>query len=663
MKKRIRSKKLISSLAISTLVLGLFVTTVINADETEVSTEPEIQEVEEMTEKDIIDEEQEVIGEGTVDEMVKTVELDISSTSEAEQVGRSSLVRVDLTANAFPESSRPLEQAIISTYNGTNGTIKVDTDDNGYISFSEANLWNGTLIYLNGDELDNRLSGTISGIENFTKLRRLILPNNNLSGNLPDNIGNLTELRELSFGGYLGNQLTGDIPISFGNLTNLTTLSLSNNQFTGTLDNLGTLVNLTSFSASNNQFTGGIPASFMNMTELTIFMVDNNNLTGEIPSWIATSYINLNYLFLGNNNFTGNVPSNLGQLSKVTQIDIASNPLLTGDITTIFETTPMLKYLNIAGTKTSQIKPNNNSIIVFLFDVLQEDGSLRDDFDQEMFDELIYNLEAIKTLRPTNDYSEGTKDSWVIGSIVPSFEQVNEVKKILSSQETVDNLFVDEAHTDIIDGLIQADIDNAQNSVNVLAEGEEKNKLQKEIDKAQNMLNAKEAVEGLFTDGTHTDITDGLTQKDIDKAQDAVDKLPDGTLKDELQKEIDKAQDMLNAKDAVGDLLDKDGNLNSGVTQDDINKAQDLVNKLPDGDLKDELQAIIDEAQRQLDAQNVKNPSTAPTTNKPSLSATSTTGGDNVNTADTTNLSLYLGLLAISLGGIVLMKRKKANAK
>lgn len=148
--------------------------------------------------------------------------------------------------------------------------------------------------------------------------------------------------------------------------------------------------------------------------------------------------------------------------------------------------------------------------------------------------------------------------------------------------------------------------------------------------------------------------------------------MPDGKLKTELIAEIDKAQDMLNAKNAVGDLLDDEGKLSDGVTQEDIDNAQDLVNKLPNGDLKDELQDIIDDAQKQLDDLNetpiVTNPSTPgtnpPVVSKPSISGETSTTTDvtrNVNTGDTTNLSLYGGLLLLSLCGfVVVTKRRKA---
>ncbi|MDQ0360937.1 toxin Cry1Ac domain D-VI-related protein [Breznakia pachnodae] len=111
-------------------------------------------------------------------------------------------------------------------------------------------------------------------------------------------------------------------------------------------------------------------------------------------------------------------------------------------------------------------------------------------------------------------------------------------------------------------------------------------------------------VDDLFKDdGT---ITDELTQKDIDEAQLVVDSMTESTLKDELQEKIDEAQRQLDereAEKAVEDLFkpDSNGEIKDDLTQNDIDNAQDLVNKLPNGDKKDELQDKINEAQKQLD--------------------------------------------------------------
>ncbi|SVD61753.1 uncharacterized protein METZ01_LOCUS414607, partial [marine metagenome] len=87
-----------------------------------------------------------------------------------------------------------------------------------------------------------------------------------------------TEL-ELFFSG-----LTGEIPSEIGNLTNLTYLSLGINQLTGEIPSeIGNLTNLTSLSLSSNQLTGAIPPEIGNLTNLIVLGLQDNQLTGSIP--------------------------------------------------------------------------------------------------------------------------------------------------------------------------------------------------------------------------------------------------------------------------------------------------------------------------------------------------------------------------------------------
>ena len=111
---------------------------------------------------------------------------------------------------------------------------------------------------------------------------------NGLTGSIPPEIGNLTNLTEL----YLNeNQLTGSIPSEIGNLTNLYGLSLRYNQLTGPIPSeIGNLVNLTSLRLSSNQLTGEIPESIcdlnLDFSSSGGFGIDNNKLCPPYPSCI-----------------------------------------------------------------------------------------------------------------------------------------------------------------------------------------------------------------------------------------------------------------------------------------------------------------------------------------------------------------------------------------
>ena len=150
----------------------------------------------------------------------------------------------------------------------------------------------------------NELTGSIPPeIGNLTNLTHLQLNNNELSGEIPPAIGNLTNLTYLYLG---GNQLTGEIPLEIGNLTNLTYLNLSYNELTGEIPpEIGDLTNLQYLYLYSNQLTGEIPPEIGNLTNLTGLSLGKNQLSGEIPQQVCdlieSNNLNMEDILYGNN--------------------------------------------------------------------------------------------------------------------------------------------------------------------------------------------------------------------------------------------------------------------------------------------------------------------------------------------------------------------------
>ncbi|MCH93238.1 LRR receptor-like serine/threonine-protein kinase GSO2-like, partial [Trifolium medium] len=80
------------------------------------------------------------------------------------------------------------------------------------------------------------------------------------------------------------NQLTGGIPEEIGNLTALVSLNLSSNNLTGKITSkIGKLTLLEFLDLSINHFSGLIPPSLAQIDRLSMLNLSDNNLSGRIP--------------------------------------------------------------------------------------------------------------------------------------------------------------------------------------------------------------------------------------------------------------------------------------------------------------------------------------------------------------------------------------------
>ncbi|KAK6145174.1 hypothetical protein DH2020_021994 [Rehmannia glutinosa] len=86
-----------------------------------------------------------------------------------------------------------------------------------------------------------------------------------------------------------GMGLKGDFPLGVSNCSSMTGLDLSNNNIRGNIpNNISKLIGfVTSLDLSSNQFLGEIPVDLANCTYLNILKLDDNRLTGLIPPEIG----------------------------------------------------------------------------------------------------------------------------------------------------------------------------------------------------------------------------------------------------------------------------------------------------------------------------------------------------------------------------------------
>ena len=174
------------------------------------------------------------------------------------------------------------------------------------------------------------------------RVTALDLQQNQMTGSIPPEIGNLTHLRRLDF---WDNRLTGPIPAEMGDLTNLYRLAFTGNRLTGSIPSeLGDLTNLEFLSLSGNQLTGSIPVELGNLLNVEWVGLSANQLTGRIPASIGDLLACRGRLDVSNNQLTGPVPAELGDLINLTQLYFHDNPL-TGPLPRTLMDLPNLEWL------------------------------------------------------------------------------------------------------------------------------------------------------------------------------------------------------------------------------------------------------------------------------------------------------------------------------
>ena len=221
--------------------------------------------------------------------------------------------------------------ALVAVYNSTNG--RQWQNKTNWITAPNIGDWHGVTTDANGrvtrlELLSNNLTGTIpSEIGQLTELTHLNFYTNNLIGTIPSEIGQLTELTHLELD---RNALTGTVPSEIGQLTNLTFLELDNNNLTGIIPpEIGKLIKLTHMEFDKNNLTGIIPPEIGKLIKLTYLDLDNNDLIGTIPD--ISKLVDLILIELDDNNLTGPIPSEITQFDKLMVLRLDNNRL-TGPI-------------------------------------------------------------------------------------------------------------------------------------------------------------------------------------------------------------------------------------------------------------------------------------------------------------------------------------------
>jgi Leucine-rich repeat (LRR) protein len=200
------------------------------------------------------------------------------------------------------------------------------------------------------------MTGTIPPeIAFLENLDRLVLPQNNLYGSLPDSMETMTKLTSLLL---LKNEFAETIPTWIGSLTNLVKLGLSQNNFYGSIpDSFELLEELQVLALDDNDLSGNVKILDV-LQELQEVYLEKNQFTGTIDyHWLSTLF-NCKILDASNNLFKGDIPSELLSLSELNILDLSGNAL-DGTIAGDLQLSSNLRFLSLHNNSLANSIPDS----------------------------------------------------------------------------------------------------------------------------------------------------------------------------------------------------------------------------------------------------------------------------------------------------------------
>ncbi|XXG74662.1 hypothetical protein AAC387_Pa07g3325 [Persea americana] len=243
----------------------------------------------------------------------------------------------------------------------------IKLDPTGYIrdSWNEESIdfngcpasWNG--IVCNGGNVAGVVLDNLSLVAdvdlgvfaNLTKLVKLSMANNSITGKFPGTIGDFKSIEYLDIS---NNHFSSTLPPEIGKVDSLKNLSLAGNNFSGSIpDSVGGLSSIQSLDLSRNSFTGSLPSSITDLNNLVSLNLSYNGFMKKIPTGFE-QILNLEVLDLHQNQFDGTIEEKFLLLSNASHVDFSSNLLSSSGSQKrkfLFGISDSIKYLNLSNNQ------------------------------------------------------------------------------------------------------------------------------------------------------------------------------------------------------------------------------------------------------------------------------------------------------------------------
>jgi len=299
--------------------------------------------------------------------------------------------------------------------NSCNGTLTIGTRYTlavFYYSLLGEN-WKDDSGWLGSGDVCTTWFGITCNDEN--RVEKIILPENNLGGNIPTELIYLTKLKEVNF---FNNQIVGTFPSSIFSHTELQKLDIETNKITGqifTENFLESADNIINLLISFNEFSGPIPTKIGNFVSMRDFFIAGNQFTGTIPVEMS-KLTNLRNLLMYDNDFTGGIPNELGDgMRNLEAIFFHDNPRLGGSIPISIGLMTNLKNIQLHNSGLNGSIPPSIGNLLELREINLSMNSLTGRIPSEMSN--LVNLETIEIQSnnitgPLPELSQSSRLSW-----------------------------------------------------------------------------------------------------------------------------------------------------------------------------------------------------------------------------------------------------------
>ncbi|XP_050262268.1 receptor-like protein kinase 7 [Quercus robur] len=285
------------------------------------------------------------------------------------------------------------------------------------------------------------LTGQIpEGLGNLTQLINLELSCNQFTGEIPADIGKLKNLRQLEL---YSNSLTGKLPVGFGNLTSLANLDMSRNKLQGTISEVRFLTNLVSLHLYENQFTGEVPEELGEFKNLSNFSVYRNKFTGPLPQKLG-SLGDFLYIDVAENFLTGPIPPDMCKNGIMIVLIVLQNRF-TGGIPERYANCLSLTRVRLNNNSLSGVVPAGiwglPNLSIFDLSINQFEGPVASN---------VGNAKSLAQLFLNNNHFSGelplaiSKASSLVSIKLSSNQFSGQIPETISGLKTLSNIYLDE---------------------------------------------------------------------------------------------------------------------------------------------------------------------------------------------------------------------------